>query len=214
VVSLVQADIDEFHVGLPDLGTEGMPGSAPAFRTDAPAESEAGGQLEARVPSIQIQDAVQQMGALARPEHIVSGLKVVKNVMPSLMKGIGIKTMEKWGAAIVTKWIPYVGVAVTVGQGLYALFRGDPEAERLREQHAEQQRARERAVQQMEDFARELADGFETSMLAIVGKESDEFFSDVNGQVELLRRGFSDAEQDNSQRLEQVLDIQRLAASA
>lgn len=66
--------------------------------------------------------------------------------MPSLMKGIGIKTMEKWGAAMVGRWIPYVGVAVTVGQGLYALFRGDPEAERLREQHAEHQRARERAV--------------------------------------------------------------------
>jgi exonuclease VII large subunit len=218
VLSLVQAEIDEFHVGLPDAASTGMPGPAPVFRAyasgDAGEQSEARGESEAGVPSIQIHDAVTQLGALAKPEHIVSGLKVVKNVMPSLMKGIGIKTMEKWGAAVVGKWIPYVGVAVTVGQGLYALFRGDPEEERLREQHAEQQRARERAVQQMEDFARELADGLETSMLAIVGKESEEFFVNVNGQVEVLRQGFSDAEQDNTRRLEQVLDIQRLVASA
>lgn len=66
----------------------------------------------------------------------------------------------------------------------------------------------------MEDFARELADGFETSMLTIVGRESDEFFVRVNAQIELLRRGFSDAEQDNTRRLEQVLEIQRLVAGA
>ena len=64
----------------------------------------------------------------------------------------------------------------------------------------------------MEDFARELADGFETSMLAIVAKESDEFFANVNVQVDLLRQSFSDAEQANIQRLEQVLEIQRVGA--
>lgn len=214
VVTLVQAEIDEFQVAVPDVGVAEAPGAAPAFRADSQEPGAAGAPLVAAMPFAPIQDLLTQAGPLARPESIVGGLKVVKNVMPSLMKGVGVKTMEKWGAAIVGKWIPYVGVAMTVGQGLYALFRGDPEAERLREQHAEQERARERAVQQMEDFALELANGFEIAMLAAVDKESDEFFGAVNGQLEQLRRSFSDAEQQNSRRLEQVLEIQRLVAGA
>ena len=75
-------------------------------------------QSGASVSSIQFPDAVHKLSALAKPEHIVSGLKVAKSVMPSLIKGIGAQTMEKWGAALIGKWIPYVGVAVTVARAL------------------------------------------------------------------------------------------------
>lgn len=215
VVSLVQAEIGEFQVSLPHIGQPDAPATVPEFGDLDAGEDDA--MPSAPGPTGQplpIKETVQQLGGLAKPEHIVSGLKVIKKTMPSLMKGIGTKTMEKWGAAIVGKWIPYVGVAAAIGEGLYTLLKGDPEAERLRKLHEEQQRARERAVQQMEDFAHGLAEGFENSMAAIVANESTAFFGNVNEQVAQLRTGFSDAEQENSRQIERVLGISRQVASA
>ncbi len=215
VVSLVQAEIDEFQVSLPQIRHTDAVGSVPGLG-GAEAQDDEGSlpMPGAAGASIPIKEAVQQLGGLARPEHIVSGLKLVKQTMPGLMKGIGIKTMEKWGAAIIGKWIPYVGLAASIGEGLYTLLKGDPEAERLRKLHEEQQRARERAVQQMEDFAQGLAEGFESAMAAIVAKESAAFFDSVNEQVARLRAGFSDAEQENTRCIERVLAVARQAAGA
>lgn len=172
------------------------------------------------VPSVQtpdgsmVKDAVLQVGTMAKPEHIVGGLKMVKSALPSLMKGIGIKTMEKWVSTLVTKWIPYVGVAVTAGQVLYGLFAGDPEEEKLRQQNEAQQRERERAIQQIEDFAHEIADGFEHSMRDIITQQMETFFANITQQVDLLRQSFSQEEQANSVRLAQLLDILRQAQEA
>jgi len=215
VVSLVQAEIDEFQVSLPQIRHTDAVGSVPGLGGAEAQDDEASLPMPATAgASIPIKEAVQQLGGLARPEHIVSGLKLVKQTMPGLMKGIGIKTMEKWGAAIIGKWIPYVGLAASIGEGLYTLLKGDPEAERLRKLHEEQQRARERAVQQMEDFAQGLAEGFENAMAAIVAKESAAFFDSVNEQVTRLRAGFSDAEQENTRCIERVLAVARQAAGA
>lgn len=208
VVHLVQTEIDEFQIGLPNVSHVGAPVSAPEFAEPGTADADHATALPtAPRQGMQFGDAAQQLGALAKPEHIVSGLKVVKDTLPSLMKGIGVKTMEKWAAAITGKWIPFVGLAVSVGEGLYTLFKGDQEAERLRQHYAEQQRAQERAVQQIDDFARELAEGFDTTMAAIAAKECDEFFDKVKLQVEQLRSGFDASEQDNSRQLEQVVAI-------
>ncbi|MGF6179307.1 tRNA U34 5-carboxymethylaminomethyl modifying GTPase MnmE/TrmE [Massilia sp. UYP32] len=214
VVSLVQAEIDEFQVSLPHIGRPDAPGAVPEFGDAGDQDDDGMASASGPAGSLPIKETVQQLGGLAKPEHIVSGLKVIKKTMPSLMKGIGTKTMEKWGAAIVGKWIPYVGLAASIGEGLYTLLKGDPEAERLRKLHEEQQRARERAVQQMEDFAHGLAEGFENSMAAIVAKESTAFFGDVNEQVAGLRAGFSEAEQANSRQMERVLGITRQVTGA
>jgi len=139
---------------------------------------------------------------------------MVKSALPSMMKGIGIKTMEKWASTFVTKWIPYVGVAVSVGQVLYGLFAGDPEEARLRKQTEAEQRERERAIQQMEDFALEIADGFERSMSDIIAQQTESFFANIAQQVELLRQSFSQAEQSNSARLAHLLDILQQAKDA
>lgn len=168
----------------------------------------------AGVDASALKDAAQQIGALAKPDHIVSGLKVVKDVMPSLMKGIGIKTMEKWATLLTTKWIPYVGLVVTAGQLLYGLFAGDPEEAALRKQNEEQERVKERAVQQIDDIAGEISDGFESSIRELIKKETEVFFANVAEQVEILRKGFNEAEQASSKRLERLLAIQQSVAEA
>jgi hypothetical protein len=215
VVSLVQAEIDEFQVSLPHIGQPDAPGVVPDFGDVETQDDDSMPSMPGPAgQSLPIKETLQQLGGVAKPEHIVSGLKIIKKTMPSLMKGIGTKTMEKWGAAIVGKWIPYVGLAASIGEGLYTLFKEDPEAERLRKLHEEQQHVRERAVQQMEDFAHGLAEGFENSMAVIVAKESTAFFGDVNEQVARLRTGFSDTEQANSRQIERVLGISHQVVDA
>jgi hypothetical protein len=216
VVGLVQAEIDQFDAALPAVAVPGAAVAKPAF--DEPSRAQADMTTatapNAAFPQIDIRDTVQQLGALAKPEHIVSGLKIVKSTLPKLMKGIGIKTMEKWGLAVVGKWLPYVGIAASVGAGLYSLIKGDPEAERLRQLHAEHQQGQERALQQMEDFARDLADGFANNMTAIVDAESAAFFDGLNAQLEDLHNCFSEKEQSNTKKLERVLAVRQLAAGA
>ncbi|QNA89303.1 hypothetical protein G4G28_14015 [Massilia sp. Dwa41.01b] len=215
VVSSVQVEIEELEAVVPRMQHQAGSVEVPTL---GKGDGEGGqGGTPAPLPAasaIDIKGAMQQLAGITKPEHIVSGLKLVKEVAPSLMKGIGTRTMEKWAGSVVGKWLPYVGIAVSVGEVLYGLFRGDPEEARLRQQHEEQQRARERAVQQMEDFARELGEGFETSMQAGVDKEIGEFFANVSAHVEKLRQAFSEADQAASARVQQLVGILRLALDA
>ncbi|MRX07230.1 hypothetical protein GJ697_05210 [Pseudoduganella sp. FT25W] len=214
-MNLVQDQIDTVQAAalpaidhaLPDVQVP-PPGQRPADAGDGapPPDQTIDGNM--------LKDAALQFGTFTKPEHIVGGLKMVKSALPSMMKGIGIKTMEKWASTFVTKWIPYVGVAVSVGQVLYGLFAGDPEEARLRKQTEAEQRERERAIQQMEDFALEIADGFERSMSDIIAQQTESFFANIAQQVELLRQSFSQAEQSNSARLAHLLDILQQAKDA
>ena len=212
-VNGVQSEIEELQAALPKFAHEGIAITTPELETAA--TSPQGGFTDASGmnPDL-LKGAINQITTLAKPEHIVGSLQLVKSALPSLMKGIGTKTMEKWAATALTKWIPYVGTIVSVVSIVFDLFSGDSEEKQLRQQTEEQQRAKERALQQMEDFAREISDGFETSMRTIIQNELDTFFVNVVAQVDSLRQAFSDTERDNSQRLERLLEIQQIAASA
>lgn len=214
-VNGVENEIDELQAALPNITPAGMPVTVPKLETATEqAESQDSAARASKIDPALVKGAVDQIAALAKPEHIVGSLKLVKSTLPSLMKGIGPKTMEKWASVALTKWIPYVGTAISAASILFDIFSGDSEEKQLRQQSEEQKRARERALQQMEDFAREISEGFETSMRGIVQSELDTFFAGVVEQVDTLRQGFSEAERGNSQRLERLLEIQQLAAAA
>lgn len=217
-IATIEEEIEEVQAALPKVEHQAAAVQMPVLETvggaDGTGEDAQQSGEKDRIDTSVLKGAAQQLGTLAKPEHIVSGLKVVKDVMPSLMKGIGIKTMEKWATMLTTKWIPYVGIIFTVGETLYSLFAGDPEVEKLRKQHEERERAQERAVQQIEDFALELSDGFETSMRGLLKMETEAFFANISKQVEILRQGFNENEQVNSKRLEQLLAIRQLVADA
>jgi len=215
VLTIAQQDIEELQAAVPQVGTYARAGEIPA--TDgapeleqAPPQSSGSSGASAEMAA----QAAKQMASMVKPEHIVSTLKTVKELLPSLMKGIGPKTMEKWAGTVASKYIPYVGVVVTAATALWDIFSGDPEEKALRE-HAEKQRlARERAEQQMDDFAQELADGFKQFMRDNILKEVDGFFAQLNAQVDKLREGFSDTERQASERLQKWVAIQQLALSA
>lgn len=212
-VNSVQGEIGELQATLPTIAPEGIAITAPQLETAAATPQGGFNDASGMNPAL-LKGTIDQIATLATPEHIVGSLQLVKSALPSLMKGIGTKTMEKLAATALTKWIPYVGTIVSVASVLFNLFSEDSEEKQLRQQTEEQERARERALQQMEDFAREISDGFETSMRDIVRNELETFFANVLAQVDSLRQAFSDVERGNSQRLERLLEIQQIAASA
>jgi GTP1/Obg family GTP-binding protein len=213
VVAVAQQDIEELQAAMPQVGTYtgtgGIPSPDGASAPPPPQAADSSG-----VSAETAAKTAQQVASMVKPEHIVSTLKTVKDLLPSLMKGIGPKTMEKWAGTLAGKYIPYVGIVVTAVMALRDLFSDDPEEKAMRE-HAEQQRlARERAEQQMDDFSQELADGFRQFMRDNVLKEVDGFFAQLNAQVDKLREGFSDTERQASERLQKWVAIQQLALSA
>lgn len=213
LMATVQSEIAEVQATLPSINPKLDDVKLPQRAGEAISHDEqtVGG---AGFDSTKIADAATQIATLAKAEHIVSGLKTVKELLPSLMKGIGIKTMEKWASVLLTKWVPYVGIIVSIGQTLHGLLAGDPEAAKLRKQNREEELARERAIEQMDDFASELADGFELSMRNSIFGEIELFFSNIAKQVELLRLAFDEADQENSLQLETLLAIREQALNA
>lgn len=158
--------------------------------------------------------ASKQMASMVKPEHVVGTLKTVKELLPSLMKGIGPKTMEKWTRTVMSKYIPYVGTIVTVGLALFDILSGDPEEKAMHQQLEAQRLARERAEEQIDDFAQELADGFKQFMRENILQEIDGFFGQLNAQVDKVREGFSDTERLASERLQKWVTIQQQALGA
>lgn len=154
-------------------------------------------------------NAVTSLGSMAKPEHVVSGLKLVKEWAPSLMKGIGPKTMEKWGAAVIGKWIPYVGPAVTVISSLWSIFAEDGETKRAREQSEQYQREWERYQQEVEDFARTTAAQFESSAIKQVNGSLDSWFNEL---LEKINASRDIASQNDRAISDAILAVQQLAS--
>lgn len=215
IVSIAQQDIEELQASIPQVGKYTHDGDIPATENILGSESS---MLQAKkssgISSEIAAQASKQMASMVRPEHIVSTLKTVKELLPSLMKGIGPKTMEKWAGTVVGRYVPYIGTIVTVGMALRDILSDDPEEKAMREHLEKQRLARERADQQIDDFAQELADGFKQFMQVNFLPEIDTFFAQLNAQVDKMRKGFSATERLASERLQKWVGIQQLALSA
>ena len=215
VVSIAQQDIEELQAAMPQVGQYTRTGEIPATENAANLEqSIPRAQKSSGISADMAAQASKQMASMVKPEHVISTLKTAKELLPSLMKGIGPKTMEKWAGTVISKYIPYVGTIVTVGMALRDFFSDDPEEKAMRQQLEAQRLARERAEQQMDDFAQELADGFKQFMRENILQEIDGFFAQLNAQVDKLREGFSDTERLASERLQKWVTIQQQALSA
>ncbi|EKO3572615.1 dynamin family protein [Vibrio metschnikovii] len=140
--------------------------------------------LQSNIDTEALSKAAGSVVKMAKPEHVVGGLKLVKDWAPSLMKGIGPKTMEKWAGQVISKWIPYAGAAVTVISSLYDLFSEDPADKQMRDQTKKMQQERERFEREVEDTARDLAEQFERSMKQILRQELEPILLQMTQKVE------------------------------
>lgn len=155
-----------------------------------------------------IANMATQIAIQIQPSHIVTGLALAKDLLPSLMKGIGPKTMEKIAGSIVTK-VPYIGPAITVVMALWDIFSSDANQDQLDRQIREQAMQRERALQEIDDLGKRLANDFESVMREAVAPLIDEFYLKISRQINILEENFSTEDRLNTKFIERASAIQQ-----
>lgn len=146
-----------------------------------------------------LETGARQMGGLLKPEHVVSAMKVGKELLPSLFKGIGQKTMEKIGATVVGKVVPGIGLAIQTGQILYSFIAKDPEEKRLEEEARIRAQQEERRNQLISEISEDIAWEFKNSIISVVDENIRGNFAEVNGKLRNIRSGISAAEREHSE---------------
>ncbi|WP_455810542.1 dynamin family protein [Pseudomonas graminis] len=187
LVQRFQDDVDTLEAAIVRQAQASTASELPQMPQGSSAAASAENPAQSGINAEMVNHAASSLSTLAKPEHVVSGLKLVKDWLPSLMKGIGPKTMEKWGAAVVGKWIPYVGPAITVISSLWDIFGEDSENKKAREQSEQYRREWERYQQELEDFAHNTASQFEASAIRVVNESLDPWFRDLLDKIKASR---------------------------
>ncbi|WP_213662016.1 GTPase [Stutzerimonas stutzeri] len=146
-----------------------------------------------------LETGARQMSALIKSEHVVSALKVGKDLLPSLFKGIGPVTMGKIGEKVVGKVVPTIGLAIQAGQILYSFLAKDPEEKRLEEEAHLRAQQEERRNQLIREMSEDIAWEFKNSIIAVVDENIRSNFAEVNGRLRDIRLGFSTAQRERSE---------------
>lgn len=157
----------------------------------------------------QLSQFAVSMGQNIKVEHVVTGLNMVKQYLPTLMKGVGQKTIEKWAGNIVGKAVPIAGAALTIGLALHDIFSDDAETEQLKRQQEVERKARERRDQQIEDAAIQISDQFLTTLSIAIHHVIDDFFEQVVSEIEKISLNFEEQDQVNSKLMEKILTLQQ-----
>lgn len=157
-----------------------------------------------------LETGVRQAGSMVKAEHVISVMKVGKEWLPTLFKGIGPATMCKVAEQIVGKVIPVIGIAFQVGSTLYSAFAGDPEQQRLNEQAQREAQERERRDQAIKAFGEETAWEFSQSLNALVETHLKASFAEVKDKLQSLRGSLNQNQRrlsEDRERLVQCLAV-------
>ncbi len=146
-----------------------------------------------------LETGVRQMSGMLKTEHVVSVLKMGKELLPSLFKGIGPATMEKIGEKVVSKVVPAIGVAIQAGQILYSFFAKDPEEQRLEEEARLRAQQEERRTQLIREFSEDIAWQFKTSAISVLNDNITGNFAALNGKLREVRGGLSETQRQLSE---------------
>ncbi|WP_232105932.1 GTPase [Pseudomonas parafulva] len=157
-----------------------------------------------------LESGVRQAGSMLKAEHVISVMKVGKEWLPTLFKGIGPATMGKVAEQIVGKVIPVIGIAFQVGSTLYSAFAGDPEQQRLNEQAQREAQERERRDQAIQAFGEETAWEFSQSLNGMVETHLKASFAEIKEKLQSLRGSLNQNQRRLSEDRERL--VQCLAA--
>jgi GTP-binding protein, HSR1-related len=204
----IQAEIPPSNFEMANINIQNIDNSSPSMENVESIVQEA-----SQISPEMMAQTVERLTKLAKPEYIVESLKFVKKYLPELMKGIGIKTMEKWAKAIMNK-LPYIGPMIT---GLFALkdiFTEDSQTTQMKQKIDEHNRQRERTMQQITDISNDIASRFENIMREHTEKVTDEIFTNIMKQIHALRQGFRNDDRQNSEWIEQLSAYYTVAYNA
>ncbi|WP_417533681.1 dynamin family protein [Marinobacterium stanieri] len=107
-----------------------LPSNIQLPETEKKLVSDEGG--EGLLPKGSLQTLVQQI----KSEHLVEAMRLAKTLLPSLFKGVGQKTMEKWAEIIIQKvrWGgPLLQMGVQLIGGLYQHYQANQEMRQQQE---------------------------------------------------------------------------------
>ena len=191
-----------------------QPQSYSGQRSDLEAEAADAAQAPSS-PGIDLtllKSGVRQAGSMLKAEHVVSVMKVGKEWLPTLFKGIGPVTMGKVAEQIIGKVIPVIGIAFQVGSTLYSAIAGDPEQQRLNEQAQREAQERERREQAIRAFGEETAWEFSRALNAVVETHLKSSFAEIKDKLHNLRGSLDQNQRRLSEDRERL--VQCLAAMA
>lgn len=177
---------------------------------DLDAQGEKTGQVSASsgIDLTLLESGVRQASSLLKADHVVSVLKVGKEWLPTLFKGIGPVTMGKMAEQIIGKVIPVIGIAFQVGSALYSAFAGDPEQQRLNQQAQQEAKVRERRDQAIQAFGEETAWEFSQSLNSVVEMNLKTSFAEIKEKLQSLRGSLSQNQRSLSEDRERLIRCQ------
>lgn len=155
-----------------------------------------------------LESGVRQASSMLKAEHVVSVMKVGKQWLPTLFKGVGPVTMGKVAEQIVGKVIPVIGIAFQVGSTLYSAFASDPDQQRLEEQAKREAQERERRDQAIQAFADETAWEFSRSLNAMVDTHLKTNFAEIKDKLQSLRGSLGQDQRRLSEDRERLVQCQ------
>ncbi|MEJ5040312.1 dynamin family protein [Pseudomonas sp. B21-036] len=180
--------------------------AAPDFDTpEAPADQALASQ---GIDLSLLESGVRQASSMLKAEHVVSVLKVGKQWLPTLFKGIGPVTMGKVAEQIVGKVIPVIGIAFQVGSTLYSAFADDPDQQRLEQQAKREAQERERRDQAIQAFADETAWEFSRSLNTMVDTHLKTNFAEIKDKLQSLRGSLGQDQRRLSEDRERLVQCQ------
>jgi hypothetical protein len=173
------------HADMPSTGALNIPGAS---------AGELAGTTDSAVDMSLLEAGVRQAGGALKTEHVVTVMKLGKEWLPTLFKGIGPITMGKVAEQVVGKVLPAIGVVYQVGKLIYTAFAGDPEQQRL-----------DQAIKSLGD---DIAWEFSRALTEVVEANIKSNFALVNDKLKALRGSLSQTERKLSEDRELLVQCQ------
>ena len=207
----IQHDINKLQIEIPKLEVDRPTVDIDLSNTAEQAKKDT---LNAEIPASSIDankitSLATTLSTQIKPEHIVTGLQTLKSYLPTLMKGVGTKTMEKWAGQAVGKIIPFAGVAISIGMAAKDLLSEDESTKALRQEKEAMDKARELRERKIEDYSNEISNQFSNSLTIATNQTINEFFDHISNELNSISQRFGSEESKNTEYLGQLMQIKQ-----
>lgn len=215
----LQSQIEDVQVSLPQLSQEDIGKVEIAYQEllkdgkETDFDSEKIGEVIDGIDPKHIANVVGKVAPKITEQHIVMTLQLTKKHLPTLMKGIGTKTMEKMAKKVATRFLPIIGPVISVGFELWDMQKESQNAQKMQQAIDEQNRQRERYYQQISDTAHQISGQIGDELRHNLVNSINEFFAQFMDFIKSTRQAFSEQEQKNSQVLSSLTAVKQELAN-
>lgn len=215
----LQSQIEDVQVSLPQLSQEDIGKVEIAYQEllkdgkETDFDSEKIGEVIDGIDPKHIVNVVGKVTPKITEQHIVMTLQLTKKYLPTLMKGIGTKTMEKMAKTVSIRFLPFIGPVISVGFELWDMQKESQNAQKMQQTIDEQNRQRERYYQQISDTAHQISGQIGDELRHNLVNSINEFFAQFMDFIKSTRQAFSEQEQKNSQVLSSLTAVKQELAN-